>query len=252
MISISDYGTGNETARESWIRDRLQEIPAGSKILDAGAGDQHHKKDCEHLAYTSQDIAEYDGKGNGKGLQTGAYDFGKIDIISDITSIPREDYSFDAILCSEVLEHVVYPDLVIKELSRLLRVGGKLILTAPFCSLTHFAPNHYTTGFNIYWYQKVLPQNNLKADVVVVYGNYFEYLAQELHRLPQVAQIYCQSPVLSEKDTQSIVNVVSLLERFGTSPNNRSWELLNFGGLIVAEKEMNVQQPTGINLSPNL
>jgi len=247
---ISDYGTGNDGARENWIADRLKELPEGFTILDAGAGDQHHKKLCEHLKYTSQDIAQYDGKGDGKGLQTGEYNFGEIDIVSDITSIPRDDCSFDSILCSEVLEHVVHPDLVIKELSRLLKPGGILILTAPFCSITHFAPNHYATGFNLYWYKAVLAEHKLVARSTIVYGNYFEYLAQELHRLPSVAQAYCQSPVILEKDLQSVANVVSLLERFGSSPNNKSWELLNFGSLIVAEKENN--EPFNFSLSANL
>lgn len=252
MIEISDFGTGNDNAREDWIKNTLLALPKGSTILDAGAGDQHHKQHCEHLVYTSQDSAEYDGKGDGAGLQTGTYNYGTLDIISDILSIPREDESFDYILCSEVLEHVPYPDRAVKELARLLKKGGQLILTAPFASLTHFAPQHFVTGFNISWYRKVLEADiGLKVQKAIAYGNYFEYLAQEMHRIPFVAQRYCQSPVLLEKEQQAIATVVNMLQKFGTGKGD-SWQLLNFGMLIIAEKENNEHEPVSFSLSADL
>jgi SAM-dependent methyltransferase len=250
MISISDFGTGNENARENWIKERLLELPEGSSILDAGAGDQHHKEHCKHLVYTSQDSAQYDGKGDGSGLQTGTYDYGQIDIVSDIITIPREDNSFDTILCTEVLEHVPYPDKAVKELHRLLKPGGLLILTTPFCSLTHFAPQHYHTGFNIFWIKKVMEEDiHFKILSVIAYGNYFEYLSQELHRLPSVASKYLQSPVFLEKEQEAIATVVNLLQKFGTTPSD-SWQLLNFGLLTLAEKENN--ETPSFRISANL
>ena len=55
-------GSYNETTRVNWIEKTLKKIPAGSKILDAGAGEQQFKKFCKHLEYVSQDFAEYDPK----------------------------------------------------------------------------------------------------------------------------------------------------------------------------------------------
>ena len=64
----------------------------------------------------------------------GSWDQTGLDIVGDITSIPEPDASFDAILCVEVLEHVPDPLAALRELGRLLKPNGQLILTAPFCS----------------------------------------------------------------------------------------------------------------------
>jgi Methylase involved in ubiquinone/menaquinone biosynthesis len=52
-------------------------------------------------------------------LQTGPWDNSKLDIVSDILSIPLPDHSVDAIMCTEVLEHIPDPLGAIKEFSRL-------------------------------------------------------------------------------------------------------------------------------------
>ena len=158
QLRISGVGTKNESNRISWLETKLKEIPAGLRILDAGAGEQKYKQFCTHLSYVSQDFAKYDGRGDERGLQMGAWDQTKLDIISDITSIPEPDNSFDAIMCVEVFEHIPEPLLAIKEFARLLKVNGILIITAPFCSLTHFSPYHFYTGYNRYFYEKFLPE----------------------------------------------------------------------------------------------
>lgn len=138
----------NKINRDTWLKHTLENIAAGSRILDAGAGELKYKEFCKHLDYISQDFGMYDGVGDALGLQTNAWDQSKLDIISDITKIPEPDNSFDAIICIEVLEHLPNPVLAIKEFARLIKKGGNLIITAPFCSLTHFSPYHYSSGYN--------------------------------------------------------------------------------------------------------
>ena len=144
-------GTKNLSNREVWLKKTLKQIPAGSRILDAGAGERQYKRFCAHLNYVAQDFAQYNGKGDSAGLQVGNWDQSSLDIISDITGIPEPDASFDAIMCVEVFEHLPEPIKAIQEFARLLKPGGYLILTVPFCSLTHFAPYHFYTGFNRYF-----------------------------------------------------------------------------------------------------
>jgi SAM-dependent methyltransferase len=235
ILDLSSFGTNNEYERENWIRETLLTIPATCDILDAGAGTQENKKYCSHLNYTSQDFAQYNGQGDSTGLQTGAYNYGKLDIVSDITDIPRPNESFDAILCAEVLEHVPDPIKVIAELSRLLKAGGKLILTAPFCSLTHFAPYHFSTGFNRYWYEKHLDDNGLEIEEMTVSGNYFQYLGQELHRVMFVINKYSVGTHVDPKDIEAMNTVLNMLARFDKESKN-SWELLCYGYFVLAQK----------------
>lgn len=165
--------TDMERIRDTWISLQLLKLSQGLSILDAGAGECQYKKYCQHLVYTSQDFCQYDGTGNGSALQTGKFDTASIDIVCDITSIPIPDKTYDIILCTEVLKHTPDPQLVIKELSRLLKPGGILILTAPFCSPTHFAPYHFADGFSRYWYYHHLPKNQLQINSIEPIGNYF-------------------------------------------------------------------------------
>lgn len=229
-----DVGKRNKQDRDLWLEETLQTIPAGSRILDAGAGTQQYKKFCKHLHYVSQDFAQYDGAGDSAGLQINNFDYGKLDIISDISSIPEPNASFDAILCIEVLEHIPDPIQAIKEFSRLLKQNGYLVLTAPFCSLTHFSPYHFNSGFNTYWHQKHLPEYGFKIIQLKPNGNFFEFVAQELGRTESIAKRYSGKKArLYEKLAMLILR--NMLHRF-SKKDTKSSDLLCYGYHILAQK----------------
>lgn len=144
----------NEIDRQLWLKQALSALPKGSRILDAGAGELKNRRYCGHLEYVSQDFCQYVGAAGDmldEGLQANGWDTSRIDLVGDITAIPASDASFDAILCSEVLEHVPEPTHALDEFARLLKPGGVMILTAPFASVVHMAPYHYCSGFSKYW-----------------------------------------------------------------------------------------------------
>jgi ubiquinone/menaquinone biosynthesis C-methylase UbiE len=204
-------GTTNEEARIRWIENTLKQIPAGSTLLDAGAGESQFKKFCTHLNYIAQDFGQYDGTGT-VGLQTGTWNNSSLDIVSDITEIPLPDASVDAIMCTEVLEHVPDPVAALKEFSRLIKPGGYLLITAPFASLTHFAPYHFASGLSRYFYEKHLPQLHFEVKDLQLNGNYFEYIAQENRRIKRVAAKYANTK-LTIIDKISIHLTLAILQR---------------------------------------
>lgn len=229
------FGRENKKNRDAWIAARLQELPNGWTILDAGAGEQQYRQWCKHLTYVSQDFCKYDGTGNKSGLQTGSWDCRNIDIVCDICSIPLPNESFDAILCTEVLEHLPQPLEAIRELCRLLRPGGRLILTAPFCSLTHFSPYFFSTGFSKFFYEETLPKYGMAIIELSSNGNYFEYLAQELFHIPRYGKMYSSRfmgwlALAMSAPLLPMLYLLSLMDR-GSS------ESLCFGWHVVAEKK---------------
>lgn len=213
-----------------WLAKALAALPDGSRILDAGAGQQRLRPLCRHLEYVAQDFGQYDGKGDARGLQTGSWCQSGLDIVSDITAIPEADASFDAIVCVEVFEHLPEPVLALREFSRLLKRGGELIVTAPFCSLTHFAPYHFYTGFSRYFYETHLPACGFEVTEVVENGNYFEYLAQEVRRVPTVSERYLGVRP-RRYEYLAIRLVLNLLERFSRRGQG-SAELLHYGCMV--------------------
>lgn len=233
--SQTTVGTLNEFNRVSWLEKVLKEIQKGSKILDAGAGEQPFKKFCGHLDYLSQDFAQYKPEQLKSGLQMEKWDYGKLDIISDIASIPEGNESFDAIMCTEVFEHIINPREAVKEFSRLLKQDGYLIITAPFCSLTHFAPYHFYSGFNKFFYEEELKKNGFYDIEIIANGNYFDYLAQEINRLSPIAKKYCNVDV-SQKELENIRQLKVLLQKL-TDKDSNSSELLCFGFHVLARKK---------------
>ena len=232
-VPKSKFGLNNEKNRKIWIQKTLKSIPKGYRILDAGAGELRYKEYCSHLQYVSQDFGQYDGQGDDKGLQTKEWDNSKLDIISDISSIPEPDASFDAIMCIEVFEHLPEPVDAIKEFSRLLKKDGILIITAPFASLTHFAPYHFYSGFNRYFYEKHLNSNNFKIEELIPNGNYFDFIAQEIQlRVPNNYTNY--KPNIKEQ--KAINTVLNMLEKMNKT-DEKSSELLTFGYHIKAIKK---------------
>jgi len=228
-------GKSNLINRENWLEQTLKKIPEDYRILDAGAGELKYKKFCQHLNYVSQDFAQYDGTGDGAGLQTKTWDQTRLDIVSDITSIPEPDSAFDAVMCIEVLEHVPYPVDALREISRLLRSGGYLVVTAPFNSLTHFAPYFYQTGYSQYFYRYWLDRFGFEIIDIQENGNYFEYLAQEINRLPSVATKYA-SENLTWLERKALNIVGSALGRFSRKDKGSS-EFLSFGLHVFAQKK---------------
>lgn len=226
-------GTRNDATRVEWLERTLREIPAAGRILDAGAGERRFRPFCAHLDYVSQDFGEYDGRGDDKGLQTGSWNQEGLDLVCDLTAIPEPDASFDAVLCVEVLEHLPEPLAALREFARLLRPGGRLVLTAPFCSLTHFAPFHFASGFNSY-YLRHLEESGFTDIEITANGNFFEFLAQELRRIPDVVGKYSAGRMnLAERIASRVL--LAMLERFSRSDRG-SRELLCFGYQVTARK----------------
>jgi len=66
-----------------------------------------------------------------------------VDVVANAHCLPFNDAYFETVLCNEALEHFIDPHKAVSEMARVLKEGGKLILTCPFCYPVHEAPHDY-------------------------------------------------------------------------------------------------------------
>lgn len=120
---------GSETIR-TVVADFAKSLPAGTKILDVGCGLQPYKPLFAHATYLGIDVEASGRQAKDKAA----------DVYFDGTHIPLETESVDAVLCTEVLEHAVDPEMLTAEMFRVLRPGGRVCITVPFIWGLHEVP----------------------------------------------------------------------------------------------------------------
>jgi SAM-dependent methyltransferase len=163
----------NRFNRDCWVRKQAAALPSGTLMLDVGAGCGPYRHLFTHCQYRSHDF--------GKTPET-IGNYTPLDYESDICDIPEQDDTFDCIVCTEVLEHVPEPIEAVREISRLLKPGGKLIVSAPQGSELHQEPYHFYGGYTPHWYQHFL--NKFDIEIVSIERNrgFFGLFAQEGER----------------------------------------------------------------------
>lgn len=67
----------------------------------------------------------------------------KADFFYDGLSFPFQDCEFDSIVVNEVFEHVFNPTDFLREINRVLKPDGMLLMTVPFVWDEHEQPNDY-------------------------------------------------------------------------------------------------------------
>ncbi|MCX5998700.1 MAG: methyltransferase domain-containing protein [Chloroflexi bacterium] len=176
----------NQANRDKWVLSISRRLPPGTRVLDVGAGECRYRSLFAHCEYKTQDFSAYPG--TKEGVLRDDWKYGQIDYVSDITSIPVPDNSFDCVLCTEVLEHVPEPILAVAEFNRLLKIGGYLFLSAPLGSGLHQQPYHYYGGFTPHFYHKFLPAFGFEIIGIKPNGGFFRHCLQEANRAADIIQ----------------------------------------------------------------
>lgn len=118
-------------------------------LLDFGGG----SKPYQDLFKNSQNYFSIEVFSNKENL--------KSDIYYNGSELPFADNTFDSILCTEVFEHVEKLDDVIDELYRVLKPGGRMIVTTPFMCMEHEMPYDFRR-FSFNGLSKLMKKNNFK------------------------------------------------------------------------------------------
>jgi SAM-dependent methyltransferase len=103
------------------------------KLVDIGCG----KKPFNDLIFSN--CISYIGLE----YQKTQHGLSEVDVIGDALGLPFYSSSVDTVISFQVMEHVLEPDIFLKEIHRILRPGGYCLLMTPFMWGEHEIPYDY-------------------------------------------------------------------------------------------------------------
>jgi len=178
----------NQKNRDQFLLEFSNSLSEKVSILDVGSGSSPYRNLFKNHEFKTHDFKQLSSD---QLLHKDGY--GLIDYVCDIEKIPVKDNSFDVIICTEVLEHVPNPIGALKEMARILKSGGKLLITAPLGSHIHRDPYHFYGGFTPFFYEKYLIEFSFNQISVVPNGGFYSFYFQESLRFINLSRT---SPIL--------------------------------------------------------
>lgn len=133
------------------------------ELLDVGCGTQPYNLYFKHV--TKKTNCDYDATR------------GQVDFTCSATAIPVPNESYDSILCTEVLEHVPDPGGALKEFNRVLRPGGKILLSTPMYWPSHEVPYDFYR-FPEHGLRYLTEQAGFEMLAMIPRGGIFVFLGQ--------------------------------------------------------------------------
>jgi SAM-dependent methyltransferase len=104
------------------------------RLLDFGCG----SKPYQSLFVNVQQYIGLDMENEGH-----SHEKETIDVFYDGKTIPFDNEHFDSIFSSEVFEHIFEIEPILKELNRVLKNGGMMLVSVPFAWNEHEVPNDF-------------------------------------------------------------------------------------------------------------
>ena len=165
------------------------------RVLDVGCG----RKPYRHLVPAQEYI--------GLELDTPELrDLGAADLYYSGGAFPVAAESFDTVICSQVVEHIFTPADFLREIRRVLRPGGTLLLTTPFAWDEHSQPYDFAryssfglkhllteTGFEVIAHRKTCADGRT---LVQLGAAYFYKVVHTRHRILNLtAQLLLIAPI---------------------------------------------------------
>jgi SAM-dependent methyltransferase len=165
------------------------------ELLDVGCGRKPYRDFVRATRYVGVDIDTPASRA-----------LGCADVFYDGETLPFPGENFDTVLCSQVLEHVFEPEAFLREIRRVLRPGGQLVLSVPFAWDEHEQPRDYAryssfglrallqrTGIEVIALRKVTTGSRALAQLTS--GWLFKVTYTESKWLRLVAQFVVIAPV---------------------------------------------------------
>ena len=136
-------------------------------MMDFGCGNKPYKNLMKVNRYVGIDI------------ENSAHDHSteEIDILYNGYQIPFNNEYFDSVFSAEVFEHVFHLEEIIKEINRVMKLNGIILITVPFVWHEHEIPNDFAR-YSSYGMKDLLERNNFKILHQEKSTTYIETLVQ--------------------------------------------------------------------------
>lgn len=155
----------------TFLREALDGLAEGSTVLDVGAGDAPYRE-----LFADHDYRTTDWGGTFYTPTT------PVDLVAPAHDLPLETGSIDAVVCTQVLEHLAEPVAALEEFRRVLRPDGRLVVTVPLTWYVHEAPHDYYR-YTPYGLRHVMEKAGFKAVDIRPLNDSPSTIAALLHHL---------------------------------------------------------------------
>jgi len=162
-------------AIDDFVREGVRFIGAGGRVLDAGAGEGRFRRFFSSAQYVGVDLAVGDV----------LWDYSAIDVNADLLELPFRESAFDLAVNTQVLEHVREPKAILLDIFRVLKPGGRLLLTAPQGWYEHQVPHDYFR-FTSFALRYLVETTGFVVEEIKPMGGYFLYLGNRIGHLSKV------------------------------------------------------------------
>jgi len=159
----------NRKGLYSAIRKFAATIPKEARVIDVGCGLKPYRKLFSTESYKGIDI-----RGGGH-----ADDAKVVDAYYDGAHVPFPDASFDALICTQVLEHADNPEALVSDCARVLAPGGRAFFSMPFTYPEHEKPYDFRR-FTRFEHKRLLEKNGFSDILIEQTTGIFGTLSQML------------------------------------------------------------------------
>ena len=158
-----EFGDFHRASVDRFVTEAAKKVPSDAIVIDAGSGEGVYRSLFSHAVYLGFDYAIGDP----------AWDYSGLDCICDLHTIPVQDNRIPYALCTQTLEHVTRPSLVISELYRILKPGGLAFCSMPFLGDAHHQEPHDFYRYTKYAVEFLFLSAGFRDLVVEPFGGYY-------------------------------------------------------------------------------
>lgn len=235
-LALSRWDNPPRVSIDRFVGAVAREVPKGALILDAGAGECIYSRAFAHCRYISCDM----------GIGDPNWNYASLNVVSDLTALPFQNNIFDAILCTQTLEHISDPLVTVQGMAALLKPGGQLYLTAPFLGDPLHQEPYDFYRYTKYGLTEILTRSGLSLRSIKPMGGigflvccFLYFVATYVLRQPETVPMRPSISGMTKKISRPLVLFAA---RFGTKcfankeAKGHVSEKFTYGYVVVAEK----------------